>query len=165
MRRVAADLAVAVSAVAAVVWLLRRRIAVVTVTGESMRPALASGDRVLVRRARLGQLRLGQIVVVERPGRDGTWDTPPPAWPATSRVWLVKRVAALPGDVWPREDTPSRLWSPEPPSLTGRSVPPGTFAVLGDNSLGSYDSRSFGYCPADRLLGVMVRAIGSRPPR
>jgi type IV secretory pathway protease TraF len=33
------------------------------------------------------------------------------------------------------------------------------FAVLGDNSRHSYDSRAFGYCPADRLLGIMVRPM------
>ena len=55
----------------------RRRIAVVAVDGNSMEPALAGGDRILVRRARAGAVRAGQVVVFEQPGPDGTWTTRP----------------------------------------------------------------------------------------
>jgi signal peptidase I len=52
--RAAAALGLAAAATAGAlttgVWLLRRRIAVVAVTGPSMRPTLVDGDRVLVRR-------------------------------------------------------------------------------------------------------------------
>jgi signal peptidase I len=144
---------------AVLAWMLRRRLAVVTVSGPSMQPAYASGDRVLVRRAGLSQLRPGAVVVVEQPGAGGRWTTPPPRWPASSREWMIKRVAALPGDTWPAEDQPAmRL----PPGATGPAspvVPAGSFAVLGDNPAGSYDSRVFGYCPASRLLGVVTRTL------
>jgi signal peptidase I len=49
------------------VWLIRRNIAIVTVTGRSMEPTLTAGDRVLVRRARVGSVSTGQILVVESP--------------------------------------------------------------------------------------------------
>ena len=55
------------------VFLVRRRLAVVEVAGPSMQPALSSGDRVLVRRARMSELRSGLVVVVERPRPDGGW--------------------------------------------------------------------------------------------
>lgn len=58
-------------------WLLA------VVAGESMEPALRSGDRVLVRRGRAH--RPGTIVVA--------------AHPARSELLVVKRLAALPGQV------------------------------------------------------------------
>src|SRR6185437_10241174 len=44
-------------------------------------------------------------------------------------------------------------------SADGPVVPAGQFAVLGDNAESSLDSRSFGYIPAERLLGVMLRPV------
>ncbi len=55
----------------AVIVILRRRYAVVTVEGSSMQPTLHEGDRVLVRRTGIGQLRRGQVIVAEDPGRTG----------------------------------------------------------------------------------------------
>jgi signal peptidase I len=52
------------------VGLVRRRLAVVEVAGLSMEPVLSSGDRVLVRRARLSELRPGLVAVVEMPRLD-----------------------------------------------------------------------------------------------
>jgi signal peptidase I len=132
---------------------LRRRLAVVAVFGPSMQPALRPGDRVLVRRAQLQGLRAGQIVVVERPQADGTWTTRPPRWPADDREWLIKRVAAVPGDARPQEIAAGP---------GGSLVPPGVLVVLGDNAARSLDSRQFGYIPAERLLGVMLRPL-ARP--
>jgi len=34
--------------------------------------------------------------------------------------------------------------------------------VLGDNTANSLDSRTFGYIPAERLLGVMLRPLIQR---
>lgn len=141
---------------------LRQRFAVVTVTGDSMKPAFAPGDRVLVRRARIGQLRPGQVVVAEMPGAGGAWTTRP-GGPVGQREWIIKRVTALPGD--PRPDD----CLPEMPDLPGRLVPPGKLVVLGDNPIWSYDSRQLGYIPGERLLGIVVRRFapepdGPRPP-
>ncbi|GLZ81976.1 S26 family signal peptidase [Actinorhabdospora filicis] len=118
------------------VLLIRTRLVIVTVHGPSMEPALADGDRLLVRRAGLDRVRGGDIVVLASPQRGSTW--------------FVKRAVAVPGD-------------PVPEALReiagGETVPPGRFLILGDNPAVSADSRRFGYQRADGLLGVMVRRM------
>jgi signal peptidase I len=136
------------------VILARRRFAVVTVEGASMLPTLAAGDRVLVRRARLGQLRVGQVVVAEAPDWDRDWSTSL-ASPAARREWLIKRVAAVPGDPRPTACLPETTGPVE------GCVPKGRFVVLGDNAVVSYDSRQMGYFTGDRLLGIVVRRMSA----
>ncbi|HZM76446.1 MAG TPA: signal peptidase I [Candidatus Limnocylindrales bacterium] len=112
-------------------WILTNlRIAVVT--GHSMYPTLRDHDRVLVRRTR--RPRRGDIVLAAMPTRTG---------------WIVKRVAALPGDPAPAELG----------ELAGRRVPAGMLVLLGDNPLASADSRDFGYVPAERLFGTLLRKL------
>lgn len=132
---------------------LRQRFVLATVDGDSMWPTLKPGDRVLVRRVRLGQLRAGQLVVIEPPGIDGDWGTPV-GGPTRSRRWIIKRVAAAPGDPRPGDCLPDPTGIPEP------QVPVGKLVVIGDNPSWSQDSRQWGYFPGDRLLGVVVRRIG-----
>lgn len=133
---------------------VRSRLAVVEVAGPSMQPALSSGDRVLVRRAPLAELRSGLVVVVEQPDVDGRWELAPPRWPPRGRrAWLIKRVAAVPG-----ERRPPGVPPPGAVSDDGL-VPPGMFVVLGDNAALSLDSRVIGCIPAERLLGIMVRLV------
>jgi signal peptidase I len=151
---IAGSLALLVAAMSGT-GLLKRRLTVVRVFGPSMQPALSSGDRVLVRRASISDLRRGHIVVVEKPGDEDTWAAHPPRWPADSREWLIKRVAALPGDPWPDAITQTA-------DLVGRVVPAGNLVVLGDNAARSLDSRALGCIPADRLLGVMLRPLPTR---
>lgn len=131
--------------------LLRQRLAVVAVAGLSMQPTLAPGDRVLIRRVPAGRVQVGQIVVIEEPGDDGAWTTAPLAWPAGDREWMVKRVAAIPGD-------PRPLALPAGPA-DGQVVPAGRLVVLGDNLALSRDSRQMGYIPAERVLGVVQRSV------
>ena len=142
------------------VGLVRRRLTVVEVTGRSMQPVLSSGDRVLVRRARLSELRPGLVAVVEMPQLDPDHPELPPSWPPGHREWLIKRVAAVPGDPLPA-GVPS---SGSDPGRRGL-VPPGMFVVLGDNATWSYDSRMIGCIPAERLLGVMIRPLNGSPAR
>jgi signal peptidase I len=126
------------------VLLLRRSLVVVTVFGRSMAPAYCDGDRVLVRRTSVSGIQCGQVVVFLRPDPDRR----------EPRRWMIKRVAALPGDPVPRHTVPA---------LAGRTevvVPPDLLVLLGDNAAASYDSRQVGYFPADRLLGVAVRRLG-----
>src|SRR5690606_13549337 len=66
-----------------------------------MLPSYRSGDRVLIRRLRGSKLGRGQVVVFEA-ALDGRWRTGPLSAPEKSE-WLIKRVAALPGDPVPPE--------------------------------------------------------------
>jgi signal peptidase I len=141
------------------VTMLRRRMVIVAVWGPSMQPALRTGDRVLVRRARLGDLRPGQIVVIEKPAADGGWLAQPPTWPADSREWLIKRVAAVPGDPLPEAVSPV---TDDADAAGDPVVPAGQLVVLGDNAAASLDSRQVGCIPAERLLGVMMLPLARR---
>jgi signal peptidase I len=137
----------ALVALATGVHILRRRIVVVTVVGPSMQPTLAPGDRVLVRRVRTGQVRTGQIVVIEKPDESGTWTTPPLSRSTGQREWMIKRVAAV-----PRDHRPDAM----PANSAGLLVPADKLVVLGDNPVLSLDSRQIGYIPAERVLGVVL---------
>jgi signal peptidase I len=107
-----------------------------------MAPALADGDRVLVRRVPAGALRRGDVALVaaEPTGR------------ASTRGRLIKRVAALPGDPLPAGVAPGP---------GGGRVPAGTLVLLGDNPDGSVDSRDFGCVPAGRVFGRVVRRLSA----
>ncbi|MCP2250095.1 S26 family signal peptidase [Lentzea aerocolonigenes] len=135
---------VVVLALALVAWLLvlRSRLLVVTVHGVSMEPTYHSGDRLLVRKAKLRRVRAGQVVVVQIDGAA-------PSDPTGGR--LVKRAVAVPGD-------------PVPPQIPvpGPRVPVDSLLVLGDNPQRSNDSRRLGYLRADALIGIVVRPIGQR---
>jgi signal peptidase I len=132
----AAGLAAATAVLAVGLWAVGTRLRLTTVDGPSMAPGLADGDRVLVRRVPARALRRGDVVLVAADRAGG-------------RRWLIKRVAALPGD-----PLPAGVGSP----AAGR-VPEGTVAVLGDNPDASIDSRDFGCVPADRVFGRMVRRL------
>lgn len=112
-------------------WAVGVRIAVVN--GPSMAPTLRDSDRVLVRRVRRRSLRRGDVVLAAMPTPAGTG-------------WIIKRLAALPGD-------------PAPKVLAGPNVPDGMVVLLGDNPQSSVDSRDFGYVPVERLFGVVVRRV------
>ncbi|WP_103936822.1 S26 family signal peptidase [Thermomonospora echinospora] len=129
--------------------LLRRRRIIIQVRGESMYPALRHGDRLLVRPCEAAEVSVGDIVVIESPGRDLSWTTPPATRWTRDRRWLVKRVVAVPGDRRP-DVLPAVTRVPE-------VVAPKTLIVLSDN--GGLDSRVFGPIPFERLFGVAVRRM------
>ncbi|WP_432142336.1 S26 family signal peptidase [Streptomyces sp. bgisy084] len=141
--------------------LLSHRLAVVTVRGVSMAPAYLDGDRVLVRRTT--RPTRGQVLVVERPALRTRWPSGPlpataGAWTVGRRQWLIKRVAALPGDPVPEVmPSTSSLGLPGPPPR----VPDGSLVLLGDNPQHSVDSRHFGFYPVERVLGTVVRPLGA----
>ncbi|MBP2327579.1 signal peptidase I [Kibdelosporangium banguiense] len=117
----------------------------VTVSGDSMSPALSDGDRVWVRRSSLPRLRVGDIVVARVPGIARTHEPGP-----RDRVWLIKRVAALPGDPVPQ---------PVSAAVSGdKRVPPGHLILLSDNAADAVDSRQFGYVAHELVLGRVVRS-------
>ncbi|MER5783997.1 S26 family signal peptidase [Streptomyces mobaraensis] len=126
-------------------WLVRGLI-VVTVAGPSMEPAHRHGDRLLAWRRR--RPAVGRVVVVEIPGTgpSSAGDTGDLA----DRYWMIKRVAAVPGDPVPRERVPALSDVPE------ERVPSGRLVLLGDNSEFSRDSRRMGYFAADRVLGTVL---------
>ncbi|WP_018352563.1 S26 family signal peptidase [Longispora albida] len=126
---------------AGVVVFLRLRFVAVTVEGLSMEPTFAAGDRVLVRRVRVGAVRAGQVVVAR----------PPEGLPGAG--WLIKRAVAVPGDVVPREAVAALRDVPE------ERVPAGALVLLGDNAAVSFDSRKCGYFLEGQLLGVAVRRL------
>ncbi|MFG6198145.1 signal peptidase I [Nonomuraea sp. JJY05] len=140
MKLISMGLFAGVLAAAAGALVARRRYVVVTVEGMSMAPTLHDGDRVLVRRRRIGEVARGDVVVLEPPSE--------PRVDVDGTRWNIKRAVALPGD-------------PVPPDVddAGERVPAGALVVYGDNPH-SVDSRQRGFFPADRLLGVALRRLG-----
>lgn len=137
----------------ALLW-LRRRTLVVTVTGHSMEPEFRHGGRVLIRRAPVTTIRPGNVVVIEQdPAEAGPDD------PKQGPHLMIKRVVAVPGDPVPRDAFPALRETPT------HAVPPGHLVVAGDNPKESYDSRHYGYVPADRFIGVVVRRINLTRPQ
>lgn len=147
-----AGIITAVAVATAALRLLRRRFAVVTVVGQSMRPAFAAGDRVLVHRRRPAELRRGQVVVVGHPRSDARASSPVPRR-VNDSAWMIKRVAALPGDPALIDHLPAEV------VRASARVPPGQLVVLGDNSEISHDSRQLGYFATAQVLGIVVRSI------
>ncbi len=138
---------------------LRRKLVAVTVRGTSMEPTYHDGDRVLVLRG--SALSPGQVVVAEQPAAlTGGWHRQPVSsrTDARSRRWLIKRLAAVPGDPIPRHDAPALARRQED------RVPPGMVVLLGDNRDMSLDSQAIGYFPVDRVLGIVLRALPRREP-
>ena len=144
---------------AAGVFLLRTQVAVVRVRGTSMLPGLRPGDRVLVRRGRPGgrarRLRVGMVIVVRSPIAASA---PRGIWPVAPRLgwdrWIIKRVAALPGDAIPgamRQATGGAV-----------TVPERKLRVTADNASGA-DSRQWGFIQASDVLGPVVKKLDVLP--
>jgi signal peptidase I len=141
---------IAAAAAAVVLRWARRTFVVVKVSGFSMAPTFAPGDRVLVRRCHPQAVRTGRVVVVVQPDRQLGWVDA--VGPLGERTWNIKRVVAVAG-----EPVPSAVR--DAPAVDGRTaVPAGALVVLGDNPE-SADSKQYGFCPANALLGVAVRRI------
>jgi len=139
-------------ALGAVLLVLRRSLVAVEINGSSMEPTYYSGDRVLVRRRRSG-VRVGEVVVMERPAESGGWPTPPLDRHLRRRAWIIKRVVAAAGDEVPPGVTQAL------PEGAGTRVPEGMVVVLGDAPGRSLDSRYIGYVPVGRILGTALRRL------
>jgi len=137
------------------------------IPSESMVPTLEDGDRVVVNRLsyRFGEIERGQVVVFAKPlGTDGEND-------------LIKRVIGLPGEtiqfvdnqvyingfrveetyLLEQDSTRPRLTIPGcdqiEPARDLCVIPEGHVFVMGDNRLGSSDSRVFGPIEIDSVVG------------
>jgi signal peptidase I len=140
-------------------FLLRTLLAVVRVRGTSMLPSLRPGDRVLVRHGMPSgmprRLRVGMVIVVRFP-----WvaSAPRGVWPVAPRLgwdrWIIKRVAALPGDAVPRTMR----------EAAGGvvTVPERTLLVSADNPTGT-DSRQWGFIQISDVLGPVVKKFNFLP--
>ncbi|WP_246126761.1 S26 family signal peptidase [Embleya hyalina] len=141
----------------------RGRVLRVRVVGWSMQPAIEPGDEVLARRVPPESLAVGDLVVLAgphlapelrialaegRPAPPGSvvWD-PPNGSARRSSPLIVKRIAAVGG--------------PRASGADGEHPPPAHLLLLGDNPEYSVDSRHYGSVPADRILGRVVRHLGS----
>lgn len=122
------------------------------VASGSMAPTLAPGERVLVDRLSYGLPRaLGRLLPARAPARG---DVVLARSPEDPRVALIKRVAAVAGELAP----------------DGTPVPEGSVYLLGDRREDSRDSRQFGPVAAPALRGRVVAVVGgaragSRGPR
>lgn len=126
----------------------RRLLVIVTVRGDSMRPWLADGERV-VALSRPGRLPLRRGWVVCGPLADALARTAFGDQAGTAEGLYVKRVVAGPGDRWPGEG--------------GRPVeriPAGEWFLQGDNPT-SADSRHWGTVPDGAITAVVVARLGA----
>ena len=150
---------------------LRSGFVLVVVSGASMLPTFRPGDRVLVRRTGHSGIEVGGVVVLRSPASEpGQWV--PVGQPVTAGgvaaarsatqagraagsgplvgSWVIKRVAALPGD-----PVPDLMRS----ATAGVPVVPSGQLLVSADSDGGTDSRRWGFIPADRVLGPVVRTV------
>lgn len=136
--------------------LLRRFVCVLAyVKGRSMQDTLQDGEVVFARRVRRQtQIRRFDVVLCRYPNRKGLF---------------VKRVVGLPGEtiyieegvlyadgVPVAEDFPRRSCLRP---MSERSVPEGTYFVMGDNRPASKDSRSVGPIGREQIIAVAKRVV------
>ena len=125
----------------------------IRVDGSSMEPSLHTGEFVVVNKFayRLGQPRLGDVVVFHFPGDPGQE--------------YIKRVIGVPGDTVEVENgqvsvNGKRIVEPyiaaQPDYQGSWIVPQESLFVLGDNRNNSSDSHSWGMVPFNYVVGKAV---------
>ncbi len=140
--------------------LLRITLRVVIVRGESMMPALAANDRVLVWRFWPTRwLHHEQIVVV------CPWGVP-----GDGLSLFIKRIVGLPGEtlITSIDELPEHLRLLHAPFYDAQGqrrwhIPSGHFFVRGDNRQGSIDSTYWGAIHAQRVYGLVWRRLSYMP--
>ena len=132
--------------------------AFVNVKGKSMEPTLYTGDLLVANRTK--EVTRGSIVIIKDENPDD---------------WLIKRVIGLPGETLLIEDgyvyilegaTKHKLDEPYVKELGVTKVensfaqrlfkiPDGEYFYLGDNRGNSTDSRTYGTCSKEQIVGVV----------
>jgi len=140
IRPVAVGWGLGVTLVAAT--LIRVRLLVVAVSGTSMLPTVASGDRLLVVRKRPGHR--GHVLALRVP-----LSVRGPDW-AVGPELVIKRLTGLPGDELPGQHLARAVQL---------RLQAGTIWVEGDNTR-SLDSRSWGPLAIDTVIGVALVNLG-----
>ncbi len=127
------------------------------IDGHSMESTLHNNELVLVDKwtYHFHAPQRGDVIVFDAPPQPGTD--------------YIKRIIAIPGDVItvnngaPTVDGVTLKEFYVSPSMMGATftdkvinhlvVPPGEYFVMGDNRSGSFDSRSWGFLPANKIVG------------
>jgi signal peptidase I len=121
------------------VFFFQQNFQTIQVSGESMEPTFASGQKLLATKAYwlVGPIMSNDVIVVE--GED-------------SGTYIIKRVYKVSGE------TVDWLNVPETYNIANGEyvVPSDSVFVLGDNRAVSEDSRKFGSVPVDKILGKIV---------
>jgi len=166
-------------------WLvLRRSFIIVTVNGQSMKPTLLGGDRVLLLRFWPRRwLRQGQIIVCEyltKSKLNTLHSSESTIFQLVTRKYksyfekyelqdfYIKRLLGTGGDqvVIPTQDAPDWLLHNRTVKRDSRGnfvwqVPPGHCFVKGDSPY-SYDSTSLGPIPLDHIVGIVLLKLPRR---
>ena len=148
-------LSILVAMLAVLIVVLYVAFMVVRVEGESMAPALRSGDRLLSTRG-YDHPAAGDVVLFNMPGIAGS---------------MIKRVIAVPGDEIEvvgdviyvngevSDAAPTARINIDAIDRMGLTVPAGTVYVLGDNRPEALDSRHFGPVPVEAIEGNLIGII------
>jgi signal peptidase I len=112
--------------------LVRGAIHIYSIPSASMEPTLLAGDQIVVTRYFRGAPERGDIIVFRSP--------------VDEDELLVKRVVAVPGDLWETQIIPSD-----------------SYYVLGDNRNDSVDSRAWGVVPRTHVVGQARMVLGFFP--
>lgn len=142
--------------VVVVIFAYRRHFVVATVDGLSMSPMLQPGDRLLVLTRQCMQIRREALVLVDPPPLP-RWGDLAPTGSFPRQKWMVKRVAAIPGD--PR---PATFPTSVAAFADTQRVPPAHYYVLGMHPQ-SLDSRTWGYVSAHQIVGRVITRLPARP--
>lgn len=139
-------------------WLfISGEFSVLEIISGSMSPRYEVGDRLIVRRYDGWVVTRGDLIVIESPEEDGSL--------------LLKRVAALPGDLVQIHDghiyvngeldpAPDPAYDWYETDMMSWKLKDDQYFLLGDNREKSYDSRNFGPVSESKFRGYPVYRLG-----